>query len=196
MSMNEWSDEQLLAQVANGQVAAFKTLFDRYGGRVTGFCVKLLGDQALAEDACQETFWRIWNGAHTFDGQRGNFQAWLFGIARNLAIDTIRRQKHIQVEPLPDGRATYHELAARVDGGIDVVEATWVSIQQQQVHQALAELPPDQRDVIEWIYFQGMTRREIAQEKNIPFGTINTRVQLALEKLGRALRANGYGLEE
>ncbi|HRQ39624.1 MAG TPA: sigma-70 family RNA polymerase sigma factor [Chloroflexota bacterium] len=194
--MNEWSDEQLLAHVANGEVAAFKTLFDRYGGRVTGFCVKLLHDQALAEDACQETFWRIWNGAHTFDGQRGNFQGWLFGIARNLAIDTIRRQKNMLVELLPDGRVPHNEQAASVDAEPDVAEVAWVSIQQQQVHQALAELPPDQRDVIEWIYFQGMTRREIAQEKNIPFGTINTRAQLALEKLGRALRANGYGLEE
>ncbi|MBE7529922.1 MAG: sigma-70 family RNA polymerase sigma factor [Chloroflexi bacterium] len=194
--MNEWSDEQLLAHVANGEVTAFKMLFDRYGGRVTGFCVKLLRDQALAEDACQETFWRIWNGAHTFDGQRGNFQSWLFGIARNLAIDTIRRQKNVLVESLPDGRTAHTERAAGVDAEPDVAEVAWVSIQQQQVQQALAELPPDQRDVIEWIYFQGMTRREIAQEKNIPFGTINTRAQLALEKLGRALRANGYGLEE
>lgn len=194
--MNEWSDEQLLAHVANGEVTAFKTLFDRYGGRVTGFCVKLLRDQALAEDACQETFWRIWNGAHTFDGQRGNFQSWLFGIARNLAIDTIRRQKNVVMESLPDSRASHIERAAGVDAEPDVAEVAWVSIQQQQVQQALAELPPDQRDVIEWIYFQGMTRREIAQEKNIPFGTINTRAQLALEKLGRALRANGYGLEE
>ncbi len=194
--MNEWSDEQLLALVANGEVAAFRALFERYGGRVTGFCVKLLGDQAVAEDACQETFWRIWNGAHTFDGQRGNFQSWLFGIARNLAIDTIRRQKQMPAAVMADGRAAPIEQAARVDAGIDVAEMAWTSIQQQQVHHALAELPPEQRDVIEWIYFQGMTRREIAQEKNIPFGTINTRAQLALEKLGRALRANGYGLEE
>lgn len=194
--MNEWSDEQLLAHVANGEVAAFKTLFDRYGGRVTGFCVKLLQDQALAEDTCQETFWRIWNGAHTFDGQRGNFQSWLFGIARNLAIDTIRRQKNVVVESLPDGRTPHMERAVTMDAEPDVAEIAWVSIQQQQVQQALAELPPDQRDVIEWIYFQGMTRREIAQEKNIPFGTINTRAQLALEKLGRALRANGFGFEE
>jgi RNA polymerase sigma-70 factor (ECF subfamily) len=194
--MNEWSDEQLLAQVVNGEVAAFRALFDRYGGRVTGFCVKLLADQVVAEDICQETFWRIWNGAHTFDRQRGNFQSWLFGIARNLAIDTIRRQKSVPVERLPDGRAAHLELAAKMDAGVDVMEAAWVSIQQQQVHQALAELPPEQQDVIEWIYFQGMTRREIAQEKNIPFGTINTRAQLALEKLGRLLRANGYGLEE
>ncbi len=97
---------------------------------------------------------------------------------------------------LPDGRAAPAEQVVKVDAGIDVADIAWVSIQQQQVHQALAELPPEQREVIEWIYFQGMTRREIAQEKNIPFGTINTRAQLALEKLGRALRANGYGLEE
>lgn len=195
MSMNEFSDEQLLKHVADGEVTAFKTLFDRYGARVTGFCVKLLNDHSLAEDTCQETFWRIWNNAATFNEQRGNFQSWTFGIARNLCIDIIRRRNSL-LEPLPNGRAEQMEMLHRLDSGVDVVEATWVSLQQQQVHLALAELPAEQRDVIEWIYFQGMTRREIAKEKNIPFGTINTRAQLALDKLQRALRANGYGLEE
>jgi RNA polymerase sigma-70 factor (ECF subfamily) len=115
----------------------------------------------------------------------------LFRIARNLAIDLLRRRK-FTLESLHIGTTIERHLVAEHD----VVETAWVSLQQEQVHLALAELPPEQRDVINWIYFQGKTRREIAQEKEIPFGTINTRAKLALDKLRRALQAQGYHLEE
>ncbi len=196
MNMNELvGDEQLLWRVVQGEKAAFKKLYDRYSPRVMGLSLRITGDRALAEEVTQETFWRVWRNAASFNQARGSYQNWMFGIARNLAIDIVRRQK-MQLEPLHDGSDTEETSARRLAAADDVPEAAWTSLQQKQVQLALAELPPEQRDVIEWIYFQGKTRREIAEGKNIPFGTINTRARLALDKLRRVLQANGYGLEE
>lgn len=192
MSMNHLSDEKLIRKVKQGDVTAYQTLYDRHGSQLLGFCIKIVNDQAQAEEIVQETFWRVWDSAHSFNHTRGTFPSWLYRIARNLAIDTLR-QRHYTVEESLDATETAekHLIAEH-----DVAEATWLSLQQEQVHLALAELPAEQKDVINWIYFQGKTRREIAQAENIPFGTINTRAKLALDKLRRALQAQGYRFEE
>jgi len=73
-----------------------------------------------------------------------------------------------------------------------VADAALSLMRHEQVHAAMITLPDEQRDVVEWIYFEGKTRRQIAQEQDIPFGTINTRAKLALDKLKRALQAQGF----
>src|SRR5512134_2460635 len=85
-------DETLVIQVARGDSAALEVLYDRYASRVLGISMKVIGDQALAEDVLQETFWRVWKSAATYQVQRGTFTSWLFRIARNLAIDVYRRR--------------------------------------------------------------------------------------------------------
>src|SRR4026209_1835829 len=85
-------DETLVIQVARGNSVALEVLYDRYASTVLGISVKVVGDQALAEDVLQETFWRVWQSAATYQSQRGSFTGWLFRIARNLAIDVYRRR--------------------------------------------------------------------------------------------------------
>lgn len=196
LNMNELSDEQLVQHVTSGEVFAFRQLYDRYGSRVLGLSLKIVGDRALAEEVTQETFWRIWRNATGYHSGRGTFQNWMFGIARNLSIDMLRRHKRVRLESLSETFAGSEARPRQLQDEHDVVETAWACLQQEQVHEALAQLPEEQRDVIEWIYFQGKTRREIAQEQDIPFGTINTRARLALQKLRQALQANGYEFEE
>ena len=85
-------DETLATQVARGNSAALEVLYDRYASIVLGIALKVTGDQALAEEILQETFWRVWQSAATYQSQLGSFTGWLFRIARNLAIDTYRRR--------------------------------------------------------------------------------------------------------
>jgi RNA polymerase sigma-70 factor (ECF subfamily) len=73
--MNHLSDEHLIGQVKQANTAAFQALYDRHGSYVLGFCIKILNDQAQAEEVLQETFWRIWDSANTFDEKRGSFQS-------------------------------------------------------------------------------------------------------------------------
>src|SRR5215208_6219788 len=94
------TDENLVTQVAQGNSAALEALYDRYAATVLGVSLKVIGDRALAEDVLQETFWRVWQSAATYQPQRGSFTGWLFRIARNLAIDAYRR-RNVRPQAMP-----------------------------------------------------------------------------------------------
>ena len=190
--MNEQSDEQLMKCVAEGDVAAYQILYNRHASSVLGLSYRIVGDRATAEEMMQETFWRIWTKADTFSNRRGSFPNWMFGIARNLSIDFVRRQKKIVMEPIPDPQSNRAETSPHLKSDHNVAESAWNLIKHERVRGALAQLSTDQRNVVEWIYFQGKTRRQIAKEQNIPFGTINTRAKLALKKLQHVLEVSGF----
>jgi RNA polymerase sigma-70 factor (ECF subfamily) len=175
-------DETLVIQVARGNPAALEVLYDRYASTVLGISVKVIGDQAVAEDVLQETFWRVWQSAGTYQSQRGSFTGWLFRIARNLAIDAYRRRN---VRPQAVVRAADQDplIDETPDPDIDVAEQAQSILKNRQIRKALASLPGVQRQVIEMAYFYGMTRQEIAEATGEALGTIHTRARLALQKL-------------
>jgi len=180
------SDEILAARVVQGDSAALEALYDRHASIVLGVLLKVIGDRALAEDALQETFWRVWKSASSYEPQRGSFTGWLFRIARNLAIDAHRR---VNVRPQVLGNADdMDSLADRTpDPDKDVPEQAQADLRNRQVRSALAALPRVQRLVIEMAYFYGMTRQEIAEATGEALGTIHTRARLGLQKLREEL---------
>ena len=182
----EGDDGQLVRQVVTGDAAALELLYDRYAATVTGLAYKILGDRTLAEEATQETFWRVWRSADTFQSRQGKFSSWLLGITRNLCIDSWRRR---QVRPQP---VAAPDTSPLVDPNLDVTESTWATVKHEQVRAALEELPLTQRRVIELAYFWGMTRQEIAEQTKTPLGTVVNRARLALQKLGDALKEHGF----
>ncbi len=190
MSAEEITDEQLVAHAARGDAAAFEVLYDRYASTVMGLALRIVGDRALAEEVVQETFWRVWRNAASFQTQRGVFAGWLRGITRHLAIDLWRRRR-VRPQALLD-RADESPIERMPDQLSDVAESAWIFIKHQQVDAALSDLPPDQRRVIELAYFGGLTRQEIATQTGEPLGTIHTRARLALKKLRAALLAQGF----
>ncbi len=181
-ALSELPDESLVNQVARGHSAALEVLYERYASRVLGVSLKILGDQALAEDILQETFWRVWQSAATFQAQLGPFTGWLFRIARNLAIDAYRR-RNVRPQPFMGANGVDPILDVTPDPDVDVAEQTQLLLQSQRVRKALELLPGVQRQVIEMAYFYGMTRQEIAQATGEALGTIHTRARLALQKL-------------
>ena len=88
----ELSDEQLMARVAARDAVAFELLYDRYAPVVLGVVVKIVGDRAVGEEVLQDTYWRIWSQAASYDPAKGPLRPWLFSIARRLALDVLRRQ--------------------------------------------------------------------------------------------------------
>lgn len=175
-------DETLVTLVARGNSAALEVLYDRYASRVLGISMKIIGDQALAEDILQETFWRVWQSAATFQPQLGPFTGWLFRIARNLAIDAYRR-RNVRPQVFTGANGSEPILDATPDPDMDVAEQAQSILQNEEVRKALDSLPGVQRQVIEMAYFYGMTRQEIAQATGEALGTIHTRARLALQKL-------------
>ena len=190
MIVKEWSDEQLIAQVARGDTAAYETLYDRYCSAVMGLALKITGDRSLAEEVVQETFWRVWRKADLFQTQRGAFTSWFFGITRNLSIDVLRRQR-TQIQPVEETDAE-RIIEQAEDPSMNVPEAAWLREKHQQMQAAIATLPNEQRTVIEMAYFRGLTRQEIAQATGEPLGTIHTRARLALQKLREELQMQGF----
>ena len=188
MIVEQWSDEQLIAQVARGDTAAYEMLYDRYSSAGMGLALKITGDQALAEEVVQETFWRVWRKADLFQNQRGAFTSWFFGITRNLSIDMLRRQR-TQGQPADQAEQLIEQAP---DPSPGVPETVWLRSKHEQMRAAVETLPKEQRYVIEMAYFRGMTRQEIASATGEPLGTIHTRARLALQKLREELQMQGF----
>lgn len=180
------SDEVLAVQAARGSSAALEALYDRYASIVLGLTIKIVGDRTVAEDVLQETFWKVWKSADTYQPERGSFASWLFRIARNLAIDAYRRRS-TRPQVLPDANDNESVLEQVPDPEMNVAEEAQLKIQNKRIHVALASLPGVQRQVIELAYFYGMTRQEIAAATGEALGTIHTRARLGLRKLREEL---------
>jgi RNA polymerase sigma-70 factor (ECF subfamily) len=189
--LSETPDETLVMQVARGDGAALEALYDRYAARVLGISMKIIGDQTLAEDILQETFWRVWQSAGTYQSQLGPFAGWLFRIARNLSIDAYRR-RNVRPHGITSANESGPVLDEMPDPGTDVAEQAQAILTNRQVRQALASLPNVQRQVIELAYFYGMTRQEIAEATGEALGTIHTRARLALQKLRGELERDEF----
>ena len=185
------SDDALLAQVVRGDSDALEALYDRHAPRVLAISLKIIGDRATAEDVLQETFWRVWRSARTFEPQRGSFTSWLFRIARNLAIDAYRRWnvRPTQILSAEDPDSLLERVS---DPDMNVAEQVQSAIENRQVRNSLAALPRVQRQVIELAYFKGMTRQEIAEMTGEALGTIHTRARLGLQKLREDLERNEF----
>ncbi|MEF3276032.1 MAG: sigma-70 family RNA polymerase sigma factor [Chloroflexus sp.] len=182
------SDEALMELVAAGDSAALAQLYDRHARVVYGLALRMLGAAEPAEEVVQETFWRIWKRAATFQTS-SSFLPWMFGIARNLCIDELRRR---QVRPLTASNGE-EALTNVPDQQQDVEQSTLETERRRLITNALADLPPDQREVIELAYFGGLSQREIADQLQSPLGTIKTRIRLGLQKLKQALLH--YGID-
>jgi RNA polymerase sigma-70 factor, ECF subfamily len=184
-------DETLVAQVARGSSAALEALYDRYASRVLGISLKIVGEQALAEDILQETFWRVWQSASTYQPHLGAFTGWLFRIARNLSIDAYRR-RNVRPQAVVSADGSEPILDQTPDPDTDVAEQAQSILTNRKVRKALDSLPGVQRQVIELAYFYGMTRQEIAEATGEALGTIHTRARLALQKLRGELERDEF----
>lgn len=173
------TDEDVLAQVAAGDVAAFGELYDRYAARVLGLIAKMLGRPDDAEDVLQDVFWQAWRSAPDYSESRGSPAAWLFMIARSRACDALRRHR----VTCTDG------ACLALPAGIDPAEAMVRDELCQSVSRALGELPEKQRTAIQLAFYAGMTHTEIATIQAVPLGTVKTRIRLGMRHLRELLAA-------
>lgn len=185
---SEPSDVELAARMAQRDRAAFEQLYDRYAGKAFGLVLRLINDRTVAEEVLQESFWRAWQRASTFDANRASFGSWLMSIAHHSAIDELRRQRSrthpgtVELDAPEDGES--REVA---DPQMDVTESAWANMVSDHVRTAMTQLPEAQRTVIELAYFGGFTRQEIAAQLQEPLGTVHTRARLGLIKLKELL---------
>lgn len=153
--------------------AAFAEIFRHFAPRVKGFLIKSGTDAATAEECAQEVMTLVWRKSHLFDPARASVATWIFTIARNKRIDMARRSARPVPEDLPWGPEPEPEAQ-------DVI-----ALQQDSARlaEALRDLPPAQRALVEKAYLGDMSQSEIATETGLPLGTIKSRLRLGLKKL-------------
>ncbi len=190
----EPGDEILLTQVIAGENEALSALYERHSMVVYGMALRILGQGELAEDIVQETFWRVWRRGESYQSGRGQVSTWIFSIAHNLCIDELRR---IRTRPMM--LTTESEQAVQIaatDLATDAPAAALARERRQIIVEALAQIPSEQRQIIELAYFGGLSQSEIAERLQSPIGTVKTRARLALQKLRDALGARKLGIED
>jgi RNA polymerase sigma-70 factor (ECF subfamily) len=169
--LDEASDDELVARVAQGDEAACRLLMDRHLARMISLARRMLGNQADAEEVAQEVFLRVWTHASRWEPGRAQFRTWLHRVATNLCLDRLRRHTTDDIdsipepeseEPGPDVLLEQQDLAKRVDA-------------------ALQALPARQRAAVTLTHFQGLTNIEAAE-------TLEISVEAVESLLGRARR--------
>lgn len=182
---NQGTDVRSCAPKRDMDPSSFERIFERYAPRLRAYFTRHGLSRSVADEAAQEVLLSVWHHGESFDSERGSMSAWIFSIARNRLIDTVRRQR--RPEPSPDdpcwvgGRgAPSPELVAAERGRLDALR------------RALGSLPVEQRRVLEALYFEGKSMSEHAEASGTPLGTVKTRARLAL----RALRGQVSGEED
>ena len=165
------SDRELIADVANGDEAAFRQLYDRFADRVYRYAYTILRGKHLAEEVAQETMIAVWKGASKFAG-RSKVSTWIFGIARNQAYSLVR--KEIRTERVPDVSLVQPDPAPGIH-------------RQERVARALERLSDDHREVVFLTFYEGLSYGEIASILDIPRGTVKSRMFHAKKQLGEVL---------
>jgi RNA polymerase sigma-70 factor (ECF subfamily) len=158
---------------------ALRALYDLCSGKVMAVALKLLRDRAEAEDVVQETFLELWRRAADYDPSRASPATWAVVIGRSRALDRLRARS--SAARVVSAQASEPVSADPAPQPVEVRE------EQRRVRRALSALPPEQREVIELAYFEGLVQSEIAARTGQPLGTVKTRVRLAMEKLETAL---------
>ena len=177
-------DETLIAEIAAGNRLAMRNLYVRHERRVFRFIMRMVGDRCLAEEVLSEVFFDVWKKAGRFEG-RSSVSTWLLGIARHKAL-TAAATKSRPSESL-DGAAAMNI----VDPTADPDEAMLSHERGTLLRRCLGALSPEHREIIDLVYYQEKSIKEIADLLGIPDNTVKTRMFYARKRLAALVEAAG-----
>ena len=187
-------EREVVRRVGTGDVRAFEALFAHYRGTIRRHVRRVVRDPATAEDLTQEVFERVWTRAGQWNG-RGPFQAWLFRVATNLALNQLRSRRRHPQEPLTrrevESGVPIDELSEAwlVDpAAVDPSDAAERGVDRDRLRQLLTGLPEDKRRVLELVHIADMDLATVAEVLGIPVGTVKSRLYYARKRLAQAWR--------
>ncbi|WP_461449697.1 RNA polymerase sigma factor [Mucilaginibacter sp.] len=169
------SEEELVHALRHHEKVAVEALYDMYSSSLYGVISRIIADTAVAEDVLQETFVKIWHSFASYSTEKGRLFTWMVNIARNLAIDKLRSKDF-------KNQNKNQELEINVTF-IDEQRNTVYKPELLGIKDLVQTLKPEQKLILELVYFKGYTHVEAADELGIPLGTIKTRLRMAIQEL-------------
>jgi RNA polymerase sigma-70 factor (ECF subfamily) len=180
--MQMTTDEVLIARIAGGDRLAMQVLFARHHVRVYRFVLRLVRNEATAEDLISEVFLDIWRQAGKFEG-RAAVSTWMLGIARFKALSALRKRPEQELDD---------ETAERIEDQSDDPETTLAKKDKgAQLRQAMSKLSNEHREIIDLVYYHEKSVEEVAGIVGIPAATVKTRMFYARKKLSELLKEQG-----
>lgn len=170
----------LLARVAARDRDAFSAVYRATSAKLWGIVVRILPRRDLAEDVLQDVYVRIWERAGSFDPAKASPITWMASIARNRAIDEVRRRRTVSIEDTPEAL----EIA---ETSADPLESAQQSDELRRLKQCLEGLEPERREMVLLAYYTGLSRDELAQRFAAPVNTIKTWLHRSLAQLRNCL---------
>lgn len=184
-SQISFTEEELVQLLRDKNKAGLEFLYDKYSAALFGVVVRIVQRDEIAEDVLQEAFLKIWHSFESFNPEKGRLFTWIVNITRNLAIDKIRSKEYRNSSKNQDIENTVSI--------IDSAGSTSVNPDTIGLKELTGHLKPDQKIIVDLIYFQGFTHVEVSEKLNIPLGTVKTRLRMAiilLRKYFNELRAD------
>jgi RNA polymerase sigma-70 factor (ECF subfamily) len=160
---------------------ALDYLYDHYSGALYGVVSRVIQKEDIAEEVLQDVFLKIWDKIDQYDPSKGKLFTWMLNIARNQAIDKTR-SKEISKE---QKTRTIEKVVSRIEAREPVEQR----VDDIGVKDIIKSLPDEQQFVVDYLYFRGYSQSELADEFNIPLGTVKTRLRLAMQSLRETLKA-------
>lgn len=166
--------------------ASFAKIFHYFAPRVRSYALKQMKSDAQAMELVQETLANVWQKAHLFNAEKGSPSTWIFTIARNIRYDMLRKQQKRKEDICSEDM--WPVLCEQTASDAEITLDHQVTL--EQVGQLFSGLPVKQKVVIEAIYVEGKSQQEVADELDIPLGTVKSRTRLALQRLREMLENN------
>ncbi|OKS88389.1 RNA polymerase sigma factor [Mucilaginibacter polytrichastri] len=172
------TEEELVHALRHREKMAAEALYDMYSASLYGVIVRIVIDTAVAEDVLQESFVKIWQSFASYSSEKGRLFTWMVNIARNLSIDKIRSKDF-------KNQTKNQELENNVTF-IDEQRNTVYKPELLGIRDLVQKLKPEQKSILDLVYFKGYTHVEAADELGVPLGTIKTRLRMAIQQLRKS----------
>jgi len=173
---------ELLGAVAKGDVAAFERLYDATRAKLYGVLLRILRKPELAEEVMQETYLKVWKMADKFDPVLASPITWMVAIARNRAIDIVRKKAEVSMEDEPEAM----EVAADTPAPLARREMTE---ELKRLLSCLGKLDPEKQRIVLLAYYSGWSREQLAKKLDIPVNTIKTWLRRSLLEIRACMGA-------
>ena len=166
------SENDLVQAIRQKDKIGAEALYDMYSGSLYGVIYRIVQHEEIAEDLLQDTFVKIWNSFPLYDPAKGRLFTWMVNLARNLSIDKIRSRDFRNNSKNQDIENTVNV--------IDEQRSTEINPDLIGVKELVKLLKPEQKSVLDLVYFRGYTHVEASEELGIPLGTVKTRMRMAI----------------